>query len=793
MKAQMSVKVPHPSKSQQSSDLYGDYNVATDVIASSVAATAGKKGSTGAGTALRLNPAKPPGTAAKPGTSMRPPTGSVASGDKGRPMTSVKGAGYTSQGKAPTNKTSFDPLGQNTALGPAAPLVPKSSNSPEMLAKEYERQVNKLIEESAIANGKKDFTLALEKAKEAGKRERLLCRHREKNGHLDQVNHDLTYAVCFNLALQYHALKMYSEALNTYTIVVKNKQYAHAGRLRVNMGNIYYEQKKYPSAIKMYRMAMDLIGSSSREMRFRIMRNIGHSFVRLGQFQDAIQSYEAIMESSGDPQTGFNLVICYYALGDKEKMRRGFMQLLSVKEFAEDVGEPEVHTEEEKDKLVEDDLRVLWKARRQVTHRFVRMAAKLIAPVIERDIAEGYDWVIEYLNTPRRPSSDKGEVEVVKGFPAIAMELAIAKGIAYLKRQDYKMAVEVFKSYEKKDELIDQAATNLSFLYFLEGRMKEAEKYAEMAVKADRYNAKALVNRANYIFNKLDTDKAKEMYWEAIGVETDCVEAIYNLGLTNKKLGLYDDALQAFKKLHRIVPKDPQVIYQIANLYDLVQDTAQAAKWFKILHGAVPSDPKVLARLGTLYNREGDETQAFHNYSDSYNCYPVNMEVISWLGVWYVKGELYEEALPFFERASEIEPGEIKWHFMVASCYRRMGSLQQALDVYKKIHKQDPDNIDCLKYLCTICKDMNDQEYDEYNKQLHRLERAEKATESKYVKDDVGPAEKGPSHSSSEMDNKFRAEVGEKDQALSLAAMGKKENADEDWGDDDLGDDLLPL
>jgi intraflagellar transport protein 88 len=47
-----------------------------------------------------------------------------------------------------------------------------------------------------------------------------------------------------------------------------------------------------------------------------------------------------------------------------------------------------------------------------------------------------------------------------------------------------------------------QAATNLSFLYFLEGDYKNAEKYAELAVKSDRYNAKALVNKANFLFVK---------------------------------------------------------------------------------------------------------------------------------------------------------------------------------------------------------------------------------------------------------------------------------------------------
>ncbi len=42
-------------------------------------------------------------------------------------------------------------------------------------------------------------------------------------------------------------------------------------------------------------------------------------------------SYEAIMEGRPDLQSGFNLVVCYFALGDKEKMKKGFAKLLSIK------------------------------------------------------------------------------------------------------------------------------------------------------------------------------------------------------------------------------------------------------------------------------------------------------------------------------------------------------------------------------------------------------------------------------------------------------------------------------
>ena len=66
------------------------------------------------------------------------------------------------------------------------------------------------------------------------------------------------------------------------------------------MGNIYFQQEKYIIAMRMYRMALDLIPVTSKYMRFKILKNIGHTFVKLGQFKEAINSYETIMKGSPD-------------------------------------------------------------------------------------------------------------------------------------------------------------------------------------------------------------------------------------------------------------------------------------------------------------------------------------------------------------------------------------------------------------------------------------------------------------------------------------------------------------
>jgi len=100
------------------------------------------------------------------------------------------------------------------------------------------------------------------------------------------------------------------------------------------------------------------------------------------------------------------------------------------------------------------------------------------------------------------------------------------------------------------------AATNLSFLYFLvrsshemtcvavsvqlplisppvqEKDYDQADRYADLAVTADRYNPAAIINKANIMFVKQDYEKAGELYKEALRNDSSCTEALFNLGTT---------------------------------------------------------------------------------------------------------------------------------------------------------------------------------------------------------------------------------------------------------------------
>jgi intraflagellar transport protein 88 len=38
-----------------------------------------------------------------------------------------------------------------------------------------------------------------------------------------------------------------------------------------------------------------------------------------------------MMDAGATDKTAFNLILCYYTLGDKERMKKGFQKLLSIK------------------------------------------------------------------------------------------------------------------------------------------------------------------------------------------------------------------------------------------------------------------------------------------------------------------------------------------------------------------------------------------------------------------------------------------------------------------------------
>lgn len=191
----------------------------------------------------------------------------------------------------------------------------------------------------------------------------------------------------------------------------------------------------------------------------------------------------------------------------------------------------------------------------------------------------------------------------------------------------------------------------------------------------------------------------------------------------------------------------------------------------------------------------------FVHAQESHRVFPVNMDVISWLGAYHVKSEVYEKAIPYFDLASRIQPQEVKWGLMVASCYRRINAYAQALQKYKEIHAIHPDNVECLRYLVHLCTELGRR--DDAQDFITKLRKAEKsamfeataaATRMQQVAAQQQAADSGAADGGGQRFVDDGPDLaGTVQMAKGKKVVAKDTTEHDDWGNEALGDDLLPM
>ncbi|XP_023245488.1 intraflagellar transport protein 88 homolog [Copidosoma floridanum] len=483
---------------------------------------------------------------------------------------------------------------------------------PEEKIKQTERRIMTMIEESIKAACDKNMKVALERARDASSRERALIRIQEQASLSDSHNIDLTFAVIFNLASQYLNSELYTEAIATYLAIIKNRNFSNRNfsntRLKVNIGNIYTKIGQLSQAIKMYRMALDQTTVAQKYLRIKIMHNIGIVFVQMGRLEEAANSFEWVMREKPDLKAGMHAILCNFALSRQDKMKKCFLELLDVPLPIDHDEKYSINTDDITANILNetvknDNLSRLERELKSYAEKKILNAANLIAPVIEETLAAGFAWCIDAIK--------------LSTYNQLATNLEIDKAMVFLHNREVGMAINSLNVFENQDTKINSSAlTVLSFIYFLQGELKLAERYAELAKSRDNYSAAAYVNLSACSIARNELESAKEYLLSALENDPNHVQALYNLGLVYQKKNMLKKAMKCFWKLKDIVKYDPLTIYQIGHLYQLSDDIEHASEWFNQLLSITPSDPGILRKLGELFDSVGDKQQAYQYYNE---------------------------------------------------------------------------------------------------------------------------------------------------------------------------------
>jgi tetratricopeptide (TPR) repeat protein len=275
-------------------------------------------------------------------------------------------------------------------------------------------------------------------------------------------------------------------------------------------------------------------------------------------------------------------------------------------------------------------------------------------------------------------SSDRAKAYYHAALAGIYEEEAVNSG-----QSEYVThAIEEYKDALNADPGSAQLNDALSDLYFRTGKVHEAEA-----------TARGLLKTAP---NDVDAHKLLgRVYLRQLSEAQNAVSSASPSG------NALDQAIAEYEKIVSLEPKDVEDRMVLGQLYTVKHQPQKAEEQFKIAQAIDPDSEDVVLNLARVYAESGDIEHAVKvieavPQSDRTS----KMEFA--LGAAYDQMKRTKDAIAAYQRAIEIEPGDVRTMSALAQALLNDDQLDAALKEYREVADADPDDVGTLIHIGEI-------------------------------------------------------------------------------------------
>jgi predicted O-linked N-acetylglucosamine transferase (SPINDLY family) len=239
-------------------------------------------------------------------------------------------------------------------------------------------------------------------------------------------------------------------------------------------------------------------------------------------------------------------------------------------------------------------------------------------------------------------------------------------GAIYYSRKEYKITESLLLKVLSINPNSYDANNNLSIIYMLEGRLEEAIKHSQEAVRIKP--TAEVYNNLGTIYEKLgNLNAALEYYKKAIIINPNFSNAYNNLGSAFKKLNKLDDSLFYLEQSVLLNQHNILAINNLISLYLLLGKQEQAYAFCNKILQLDPCNCDALVSLSVVLKR---------------------------------KGEL-DEAIKLCEEALSVNPNYKRAHFQCGSLLMVAGEVDKAIiHLREAMNDSNDDNVVSNLLLC---------------------------------------------------------------------------------------------
>ena len=314
-------------------------------------------------------------------------------------------------------------------------------------------------------------------------------------------------------------------------------------------------------------------------------------------------------------------------------------------------------------------------------------------------------------------------------------------GVCLASKGEFKKALKHFEISYNLNKTNENVILNIARMHEkLNENEKALEKYEEilkinpenefadfkvkmLSVNPDFESIPEGVQKANFLYQMEDYEKALKIDDEILKIQDDCVPAFHNQGLCYTALGLIDKALESYENVLKINPNALHALNNMGFIYIKTGEYEKANEVFERNIKAYPDNEQAYANnayalmklkeyeksiemsnksleinpnLPETYNNLAWCYEELNNFSKALECYDKSIEINPNHGLTYNnkawalrKVEKYDEALKCYDKALELDGENAHYFKNIAITYKEMEDLNKAHEFYNKAFSLD--------------------------------------------------------------------------------------------------------
>ncbi|MDA8138510.1 MAG: tetratricopeptide repeat protein [Desulfobacteraceae bacterium] len=179
-------------------------------------------------------------------------------------------------------------------------------------------------------------------------------------------------------------------------------------------------------------------------------------------------------------------------------------------------------------------------------------------------------------------------------------------------------------------------------------------------------------------------------YEQALRIDPQLFEALYNCGVAFHQQSQYEHAVERYAQVVRLRPELAEAHFNMAHaLADLNRLEESEAAYRTVLR-LQPDNAQAAYNLGLLYKSQGLYDQAVATFQRSLKIRPDYAEALNNIGVIWRDQDKLDQAKLYFEQALQIKPDMVEAFFNIGIIHQKKGAFDHALESYRKALALNP-------------------------------------------------------------------------------------------------------